>query len=323
MLRYISLFLLIFGCAAVPAQRSPASFEQMINGLFVSTYGESTDQPVIFVHGGPGFNAKDFEVTTAEGLAELGFYIVSYDERGQGRSDSTKSANYTYKQYANDLADIIAKLKIERPILVGHSHGGPIAIKFDEHYPQLAKAIILVGAPVNFWSSMESLYSNCAERYKAGGHYKYAEELKAKFEILASQNEGSKDLIEPTGSLFMHGLFGCRFYQTANPTKEEQVLRKIIKENSAPMEQESMPGFLVNESYIFRDHFPQVRKNVGKYFGIYGTEDGLFTPGVLAEIRGAVGESRFHMVNGASHAVYVDQQAEFLKLVKDIAVGLK
>jgi proline iminopeptidase len=323
MLRYIFLFALIMGCAALPAQRSTASVTKKIDGIFVSTFGDSTKQPIIFIHGGPGFNAKDFEVTTAEKLAELGFFVVSYDERGQGRSDATESANFTYRQYADDLAAIIAILNIEKPILIGHSHGGPIAIKFDEQYPALAKAIILVGAPVNFCSSMESLYSNCAERYKVVGHDDYAKELSAKFEILAAQKKGSKDLIAPTGSLFMHGLFGCRLYQTANPTKEEQELRKIMKENPAPMEQHSMPGFLVNESYIYRDHFSQVRMTMGRYFGIYGDEDGLLTSDVLAEIRNAVGESRFHLVKGSSHAVYVDQQADFLKTVKEIALSLE
>lgn len=318
MLRYIALFLVIVGCSSISAQRSTASESKKIDGLFVSTFGDSTKQPIIFVHGGPGFNSRDFEVTTAEKLAALGYYVVSYDQRGQGRSDPTESKSYSYKQYADDLSAITKNLNLKSPILIGHSHGGPISIKFDEYYPNIAKAVVLVSAPVNFWNSMLDLFSNCSARYKTAHQEKYLEDLSKKFTLLSKQNKGSWDLVEPTGALFMHGLFGCRLYQTSKPTAEELALKKLISENAAPLDQHSMPGFLVNESYIYRDHLAQVKKSRGRYFGIYGNEDGLFAPATLSGMRNAIGSTRFHLVRGASHAVYVDQQKEFLQLLHEI-----
>jgi len=323
MLRYIFLLVLIVGCAAPTARRSTASVSRQVDEMFVSTFGDSTKQSIIFIHGGPGFNAKDFEVTTAEKLANLGFYVVTYDQRGQGRSDPTDNKTYNYKKYSDDLRSIISNLRLSKPILIGHSHGGPIAIKFDEHYPKLAKAVVLVGAPVSFWNSMESLKANCSARYNSPDLEKYAKEIEEYFEILSKQQKGSKELIEPTNKFFLHGLFGCKLYQTANPSREESELKQIMKENPAPTEENSMPGFLINESYIYLDHFPQVRKSPGRYFGIYGDEDGLFTRVVLSKIEEAVGRQRFHLVKASSHSVYIDQQAEFLRIVNGIATALR
>lgn len=133
--------------------------------LFTKTFGTSTNPALIFVHGGPGFNSWDFELTTAQKLADEGFYVVVYDQRGQGRSDETDLKNFNYTTYAADLKNLIDTLKLKNPTLIGHSHGGPISINFDIQYPGIARAIILVGAPINFFGSMKSIFENCSHRY--------------------------------------------------------------------------------------------------------------------------------------------------------------
>lgn len=294
---------------------------QKINGLYVSTFGKPTDQPVVFVHGGPGFNSADFEVTTAESLSKRGFYVVVYDQRGQGRSNSAKSDAYNYKTYADDIKSISDSLNLKSPVLVGHSHGGPIAIKFDEYYPNSAKYILLVSGPVNFWESMLSLYDNCTARYTTGNFAQYQQDLTKNFDSLKNQTKGSSDLIDPTANVFSHGLFGCKLYSTKNPTDSEKQLRQLAMNSAAPMEENSMPGFLLNESYIYQNHFDQVLKNKGRYFAIYGDEDGLFTPATLNEIKTAVNDDqneRFYLISGASHSVFIDQNEQFLKILEKI-----
>lgn len=54
--------------------------------IYSAAYGKASDPAVIFLHGGPGYNSLDFEVTTAQKLADQGFYVIVYDRRGEGRS---------------------------------------------------------------------------------------------------------------------------------------------------------------------------------------------------------------------------------------------
>ena len=54
--------------------------------IYSKAFGNKKGIPVIFLHGGPGFNCVNFEVTTAQKLADKGFYVIVYDRRGEGRS---------------------------------------------------------------------------------------------------------------------------------------------------------------------------------------------------------------------------------------------
>lgn len=320
LLRICFSFLVLI--VSVPSLALP----QKIDGMYVSTFGNPKDQSIIFVHGGPGFNSQDFETTTAVPLAKLGYYVVAYDERGQGRSTPVDKLEYTYKRYADDLLNIISTLSLKKPILIGHSHGGPISIKFDELHPGIAKAVILVSGPVNFWKSIEAMFQNCSARYTATNQSQLLDNLKENFNKVATANpKGSELIIEPVAILFQHGLFGCKLYSTSHPTSDEKSLRQLANKNPAPMEQNSMPGFLLNEDYIYKDNFNHVQTHKGRFFGIYGDEDGLFTEDTRNQIANAIndeGSRRFHLVHGASHAIYLDQQQEFLKIVDQIVHAL-
>lgn len=328
MLQTLLLSALILTSCATSSQRQPSNIELDSSGtkinLYLKTFGEPTNPSIIFIHGGPGYNSFDFEVTTAERLSQRGFYVVVYDQAGQGRSQETES--YNYKKYADDLNAIISALKLSKPILIGHSHGGPIAIKFDEFYPQLAKAIILLSAPIHFWDSMKDLYENCSGYYLRSGKSESKENLTRNFRILQAFKVGNLELVEPLANVFQHGLFGCKLYSTTKPTDDEKRLRELIGSGQPPLETLSMPGFLVNESYIYRNHLPYVEKHKNRFFAIYGKEDGLFSQTTLFNIKKAVKSQdmqHFYIIDGASHAVYIDQQQKFLDLVVNINSSLK
>ncbi|WP_162625588.1 alpha/beta fold hydrolase, partial [Mycolicibacterium llatzerense] len=56
---------------------------------------------------------------------------IALDHRGHGRSSAADMKTYTISQCANDLAEVLAVLKVEGPVtFVGHSMGGMIAIEY-------------------------------------------------------------------------------------------------------------------------------------------------------------------------------------------------
>ena len=303
-----------------------AQTAQVVPGLYVKTYGESKKAPLIFIHGGPGYDSQNFEYTTAQKIADKGFFVVIYDQRGQGRSDVvTNPEIYKYKAYADDLMAIINSFKIKAPVLIGHSHGGDIALKFEEYYPNVAQKIILVSAPVNFWSSMQNIELNCSKKYKTKKDVASEDDLKKTFQTLNTKGISLQDEVQYTSRAFQSAM-KCGLYQPSRPTKESIKLNKFVEEKYIKPPQENlmypMGNFIVYENYTHIDYSNFVVKNASKIFGIYGSDDGLFSTKTFDEIKSSLSTNKskwaFTLINDSSHNVFIDQQEEFLKSIDRI-----
>lgn len=296
-----------------------------LNGIYVNTFGNSENQAIIFVHGGPGFHSWDFETTTATTLAAEGFYVVVYDERGQGRSKEAELKDFTYRQYANDLKMIIDVLGLSKPILIGHSHGGPISLEFDKFYPDIVKSIILVSAPINFWGSFLNIYEHCAERYFASKKQGYLDALTSNYyQVVLDSTSTGKSRSDAVANTFFFGL-NCGLYKTKNPTPSEKSLRDLLEKDPLTEKlnglETAMPGFLYNEDYIRLNLIDFVIANKAHIYGMYGNEDGLFSLLQLSVIKKSLqqisGLDHFKLIQGSSHSIFIDQQAEFIKTIKE------
>ena len=73
--------------------------------------------------------------------------VIAVDLRGHGASDKPRE-DYTMASFADDLAWLCGRLEIERPVVVGHSMGGVIAIELAARLPNLPGAVVLLDAPV-------------------------------------------------------------------------------------------------------------------------------------------------------------------------------
>lgn len=68
--------------------------------------------------------------------------VIMVDARGHGESDKPESG-YTPDDHAADLAGLIRNLKLDRPMVMGHSMGGATVTRVAAFYPELVSAIIL------------------------------------------------------------------------------------------------------------------------------------------------------------------------------------
>jgi len=106
--------------------------------LFYQEYG--TGQTMIILHGILGIS--DNWVTYGKKIAENGYRIVIIDQRNHGRSLHHRAFNY----YAlvDDLEEFIQEKEIEDPIILGHSMGGKVAMRYTLENPEMVKALIVV-----------------------------------------------------------------------------------------------------------------------------------------------------------------------------------
>src|SRR5262249_6561160 len=83
--------------------------------LFYKTFGDPSARAVVIVHGGPGSNGVMYEMTLAPALAAKGNYVITYDQRGSGRSPKGTASDFTFAKSTHDLDDLIHALDLETP----------------------------------------------------------------------------------------------------------------------------------------------------------------------------------------------------------------
>lgn len=84
----------------------------------------------------------------AEALASE-YDIVMVDVRGHGKSDAPDDG-YDYKTITTEIVGLVNELKLERPLVMGHSMGAMISLTLAGLFPELPRAIILEDPPA-FW----------------------------------------------------------------------------------------------------------------------------------------------------------------------------
>ncbi|MDQ2912920.1 MAG: alpha/beta hydrolase [Chloroflexota bacterium] len=70
------------------------------------------------------------------------YRVLTYDRRGTGRSSSPKG-DWTAADLADDLADFLDALEIDRAIVVGSSLGGVVTAQFAVDHPGRALALVI------------------------------------------------------------------------------------------------------------------------------------------------------------------------------------
>jgi pimeloyl-ACP methyl ester carboxylesterase len=69
--------------------------------------------------------------------------VVSVDLRGHGESDKPEQA-YTVAGFADDLLWLCEQLAVTRPVVIGHSMGGNVALDLAAQHPDFPAAIVMI-----------------------------------------------------------------------------------------------------------------------------------------------------------------------------------
>ena len=78
---------------------------------------------------------------------EHDYDVILPDARGHGKSASGKG-DYSTRQRVADLAGLIAALKLDRPVVGGHSMGADTAMHLAAEHPHLTRGVFLEDPPI-------------------------------------------------------------------------------------------------------------------------------------------------------------------------------
>lgn len=96
---------------------------------------------LLLLHGGPGFDHSSFKPAFSA-LADVA-QVVYLDQRGNGRSDPSSREHWTLARWGDDVRAFCDALGIERPVVLGHSFGGMVAMAYATRHPEHPGKLIL------------------------------------------------------------------------------------------------------------------------------------------------------------------------------------
>jgi pimeloyl-ACP methyl ester carboxylesterase len=101
--------------------------------MYYETHGSGI--PIILLHGGLETGQMWAPVTTA---FSRNYQVITPDSRGHGRTDNP-SGQCSYPMMAEDIAQLIQALQLDKPLVTGYSDGGQTALYMAINYPGVAR----------------------------------------------------------------------------------------------------------------------------------------------------------------------------------------
>ncbi|MEZ4970437.1 MAG: alpha/beta hydrolase [Flavobacteriaceae bacterium] len=129
-----------------------------VNGtqFHAETFGNPNDPMVVFLHGGPGADYRNG--LNAQQLADNGYFMVFFDQRGCGLSKRHNKDSYSIQLLFDDLAAVIAHYRNspdQKIFLFGHSWGAIVATGYINKYPERIQGVILAEPGGLTWDDIE------------------------------------------------------------------------------------------------------------------------------------------------------------------------
>ena len=109
--------------------------------MHYAVYGETGHQPIILIHGN---SSSHLGLDSAARYLANDFTVYSIDSRCHGQSSDP--GVITYDLMAEDTAQFIKELKLEKPYILGHAEGAIVALTLAYTYPDLPGAVVACGA---------------------------------------------------------------------------------------------------------------------------------------------------------------------------------
>ncbi len=269
--------------------------------LHYHEYGSKNLPTVIILTGGPGNSYNQLE-----GLAETistKFRSILLEQRGTGKSipipfDST---TVNINAVTKDIKILMDSLKLKESIILGHSWGGMLAMKFASEFTTSVNHLILVapGPHKDAENGFNVLFTN--RRHTRS--FEEEQRLNQLNELIAKKEAVSLEIIE-SRKLFR------RAYIFANPIPDS-LSQKINSEiNSKTRE------LLYNDIISNYDVSKSLKNYSGEIDVITGRQDvvGFFS----YELKQDIVNVKIHWINECGHFPMYEQPSEFYKILYKI-----
>jgi pimeloyl-ACP methyl ester carboxylesterase len=161
----VGVLLAIGGCATLNAERNAPPI-----GEFIDVDGERihlldlgpahpAGPPIVLIHGA-SVNLRDMNMALGAELSKTRRVII-FDRPGRGYS--TRPADgWRLDEQARLIRDAVAATGAERPVIVGQSFGGAVALSYALNYQQEISGLVLLAAVSHKWPGDVAWYNKAS-----------------------------------------------------------------------------------------------------------------------------------------------------------------
>jgi pimeloyl-ACP methyl ester carboxylesterase len=135
--------------AAAEAAYPPTGRILQVQGRAVHADISGAGPDVVLIHGASG-NTRDFTFDLAKRLAAR-YRVIALDRPGLGWSDAAGEDGLSPQGQADILREAARQLGVQRPVIVGHSYGGAVAMAWALQDPEATGAVVLLGGATMPW----------------------------------------------------------------------------------------------------------------------------------------------------------------------------
>jgi pimeloyl-ACP methyl ester carboxylesterase len=271
----------------LPATPRPAGHFLALRGGLRIRYLErpGAGPAVLLIHGLPG-TAEDFEKVTP---LLAGRRTIAIDRPGYGFSSG---GYFPFPRQLQAVQEVIERLHLGHPILVGHSYGGAIALDFAELHPREARGLVLVDAAAT--CTRNTLYQRAQARFVRVLELPVlAQVADVTFSQLlrkVSAEQGDSEAFDPN---------------TVDPAHIHRVLAINMKHGNL----EAYAGETIAANGVIESIDKRLRQIAAPAVVIQGASDRLVKPACGRRLAALLPRARLELVSGGHMVPYVHPQA--------------
>jgi proline iminopeptidase len=256
-------------------------------------YTVSGQGPVcITLSGGPGLDTRHLE--SLGGITDC-VTLVMLHPRGSGGSRFPDTSDWSLSAFAGDVEALRQRLGVERPLILGHSHGGFIALRYAIEYPTHAGALALLhtsGRGMLEWDAAAALKPYANEPWFPGA-------------AAAAATDLTPESTPEEAQAFFQAIFPLYFARLTPEARAYMARMRDLAFNPAA----SVHGHAVNGVTI--DQRPNLPAVIAPALVVAGRHDFVQNVGRAEELARLLPNAELVIFEDSGHFSWVEEQARF------------
>ena len=282
------------------SQLAAGEYDVVLNGVQIH-YTVRGSGPAMIAHsGGPGMDARDWD-----DFANIDDFvtIVAIHPRGSGLSGPAAGDAYLLPDYAADVEALRIHLGLEKPILMGWSHGGMVAQHFAFTYPDSLSKLILFDTTAYFGEFLNDIEAAVQE-------FKDEPWFDQSFAALKAEWAGEYKTDEDMARLWVDEM---KFYFRKFDARAEAYHERT---KDLPVRIAPLKTFNDKEANTM-DLRPELRKITVPTLVIVGRHDFITNIAMAEEMVKHIPDACLEIFEESGHFAVVEEPEKFYRIIKD------